>query len=138
MKVRFTVPGEPQGKARPRFNSKTGITYTPNETVEYERLVVLAYRSKVGNVKFPDNASIDMRIRAYFKIPASDNKKKRAQKESGEVRPTKKPDWDNIGKIIADSLNGVAYHDDTQIVDAQVRKFYSDVPRVEVTIEDVT
>lgn len=138
MTVRFTVPGEPRGKARPRFNRKTGITYTPNETVAYEQLVVLAYRSKVGNVKFPDNVAIDMRIRAYFKIPASDSKKKRAQKVQGEIRPTKKPDWDNIGKIVADSLNGVAYHDDTQIVDAQVRKFYSDVPRVEVTLEDVT
>ena len=79
-----------------------------------------------------------MRIRAYFAIPASDSKKQRAQKVQGAIRPTKKPDWDNIGKIIADSLNGVAYRDDSQIVDAQVRKFFGTEPRVEVTIEDVT
>ena len=138
MKVRFTIPGEPHAKARPRFNSKTGNTYTPDDTVEYERLVVLAYRGKFGNLKFPDKTPLDLRVRAYFSVPASDSKKKRIQKTQGAIRPTKKPDWDNIGKIIADSLNGVAYHDDTQIVDAQVRKFYSDVPRVEVTIEDAT
>lgn len=53
------------------------------------------------------------------------------------IRPTKKPDWDNIGKIVTDALNGVAYHDDAQIVDAQVRKFYSKDPRVEIIIQDI-
>ena len=41
---------------------------------------------------------------------------------------------DNVVKIIADSLNNLAYYDDTQIVDCQCRKFYSENPRVEVTI----
>ena len=35
---------------------------------------------------------------------------------------------DNVVKIIADSLNQIAYRDDTQIVDCQCRKFYSDNP----------
>lgn len=51
-----------------------------------------------------------------------------------KIRPTKKPDFDNIGKVICDALNKIAYRDDSQIVDAQVRKFYSDRPRVVVTI----
>ena len=51
-----------------------------------------------------------------------------------EVRPTKKPDSDNIIKIIADSLNKLAYHDDSQIVDVMFRKFYAEKPRVTVTI----
>ena len=54
-----------------------------------------------------------------------------------KIRPTKKPDWDNIGKIVCDSLNNIAYHDDNQVVDAQVRKFFSENPRVEVTIRKV-
>ena len=53
------------------------------------------------------------------------------------IRPTKKPDWDNIGKIVCDSLNLVAYHDDSAVVDAQVRKFYSETPRVDVMIKVV-
>ena len=52
------------------------------------------------------------------------------------IRPTRKPDFDNIGKIICDALNGIAYRDDAQIVDALVRKFYSDTPRVIVEISD--
>lgn len=53
------------------------------------------------------------------------------------IRPTKKPDMDNIIKIIADALNGIAYYDDSQIVDTAVRKFYSDEPRVVVKISEV-
>ena len=51
------------------------------------------------------------------------------------TRPTKKPDLDNIIKAIADSLNGIAYKDDAQIVELKSKKFYSDTPRVEVTIK---
>ena len=53
------------------------------------------------------------------------------------IRPIRKPDWDNVGKIICDALNGIAYRDDAQIVDALVRKFYSDTPRVIVEISDI-
>ena len=42
-----------------------------------------------------------------------------------------------LGKIICDALNGIAYRDDAQIVDALVRKFYSDTPRVIVEISDI-
>ncbi|WP_334299865.1 RusA family crossover junction endodeoxyribonuclease [Anaerobutyricum hallii] len=53
------------------------------------------------------------------------------------MRPTKKPDLDNVIKSILDALNKVAYHDDTQIVSLSMEKFYSDSPRVEVTINSI-
>jgi Holliday junction resolvase RusA-like endonuclease len=40
--------------------------------------------------------------------------------------PCKKPDADNIGKAILDSLNDVAYHDDAWVVDLQVLKVYDE------------
>jgi len=136
MEVKFTVLGEPQGKGRPRFANAKGrvITRTPDKTVLYENLVVTEYRRQVGDVKFPDDAIIDLRIMAYFTIPASASKRKKAQMENGELRPAKKPDMDNIIKVIADSLNHVAYRDDAQVVDCQIRKFYSQQPRIEVTL----
>ena len=83
---------------------------------------------------FPDNAMLDVRIIAYYDIPKSTSKRKRKEMLEHKIRPAKKPDWDNVGKIICDSLNLVAYHDDSAVVDAQVRKFYSENPRVDVTI----
>lgn len=54
---------------------------------------------------------------------------------SGQLYPTKKPDWDNVGKIICDALNGIAYRDDAQIVFAAVSKSYTEGEGcVEVTL----
>ena len=53
-----------------------------------------------------------------------------------EIRPMKKPDNDIIVKVVQDALNQIAYRDDVQIVDCQLRKFYSENPRVVVTIQE--
>jgi Holliday junction resolvase RusA-like endonuclease len=50
------------------------------------------------------------------------------------VWPTKKPDADNILKLVADALNGLAYVDDKNIVTAHAHKVYSDRPRLEINI----
>lgn len=134
MEVCFTVHGEPKGKGRPRFNRTTGHAITPMDTVNYESLVHLEYMRQCGDRRFPDDAMLEMRVKAYYAIPKSKSKKMKTLMREGAVRPTKKPDQDNIIKIVADALNGVAYRDDVQIVDCLCRKFYSDVPRVEVRI----
>lgn len=107
--------------------------YTPQQTVEYESTVKSIYKEKYSNVKLLGN--VFMYINAYFKIPKSAKKKEKIDMLSGNIRPIKKPDWDNVGKIISDSLNELAYHDDSQIVSANVEKWYSDNPRVEVILK---
>lgn len=136
MELTLTVPGEPQGKGRPRFariGNKT-IARTPDKTVIYENLIVTVYRQKYGDSRFLDNESLDLRIDAYFPVPASMSKKKREQMYEGIIRPAKKPDADNIIKVVADSLNGIAYRDDAQIVECRLAKYYSDHPRLEIII----
>lgn len=138
MKVKFVIHGDPQGKGRPRFSTVAGHvkTRTPDQTVVYENLIKTEYLRQCGDIKFADDAAIDIRILSYHSIPASASKKKKAMMLAHIIRPTKKPDWDNIGKVVADSLNGIAYRDDAQIVDAQVRKFFGTSPKVVVTIKE--
>lgn len=136
MKVKFTIPGEPKGKGRPRFSPNGYKPRTPEDTVAYENLVKLEYQRQCNSLKFDDGDQLYMRITAYYSIPKSASLKKQKAMEQHKIRPTKKPDMDNVVKIIADSLNHIAYHDDTQIVDCMVRKFYSHEPHVVVTIED--
>lgn len=137
MEVRFEIPGEPCGKGRPRFVG-TGKPITPKRTENYETMVRWYYQMSANGFMFPDNAMLEMKIDAFYGVAKSDSKKKRDLKLRQCIRPTKKPDADNVGKIIADSCNDVAYHDDTQIVDMTIRKFYSDRPRVEVIIKDAS
>lgn len=127
----FIIPGKPQGKARVRVR-RDGHAYTPENTTMYENLVKLSYIQQCGN-SIADGP-LKMDILAAYPIPKSFTKKERLQVLRGELHPTKKPDADNIGKIVADALNGVAYRDDSQIILLRIRKTYSEEPRVVVTV----
>ena len=128
------IYGEPQGKGRPRFAKKGNFvsTYTPKETLSYENLIKVEYREQGG--EFYEEKELTCEIYAYFKIPKSTSKIKTKLMEEKEIRPTKKPDVDNIAKIVLDALNGIAYKDDTQVVNLIVRKYYSARPRVEINL----
>jgi len=113
------------------------ITHTPDKTAAYENLVKMEYQRQCGDMRFGDSEMLEMIVTAYHNIPKSVSRKKRTSMELGEIRPAKKPDVDNVLKVIADSLNHLAYRDDSQIVDARVRKYYALKPRVEVSIKVV-
>lgn len=133
---RIVIPGEPRGKGRPRF-TRSGHTYTPTETAEYEDMVRAIYMQQYGRQRISDETPIRMVISAFYKIPKSASKKKRSQMIEYKIRPTKKPDLDNIIKIVSDALNGIAYKDDTSIVEIKCCKSYSEEPKVIVKIEEV-
>lgn len=48
-----------------------------------------------------------------------------------------KPDADNYLKGVKDALKGIIWKDDSQVVDAFVRKRYSARPRIEVKIKEL-
>jgi Holliday junction resolvase RusA-like endonuclease len=73
---------------------------------------------------------------AYYGVPKSKSKKVAADMLNGHILPTKKPDIDNIAKIILDGLNGIAWDDDKQIVELLVGKRYGE-PSVIVAIEEM-
>ncbi len=142
MTIYFTVPGPPVGKARPKVvRAKNGMsmTYTPDKTVAYEELVRLRFQESLKVRPFvPLQGALRIKIFAGYPIPKSTSKKRRAAMLAGTELPTKKPDWDNIGKIICDALNGVAYEDDKQVTESQMRKRYLDGPgQVEVWISNL-
>lgn len=127
------------GKERPRtvtnqYSGKTH-TYTPERTKDYESLTIQCYKLSKNKEKYMQGEPLVMTVVAYFDIPKSTTKKDKEAIALGAKYPTKKPDADNIGKIIADALNGVAYKDDTQIVRLFVFKEYTEsAPHVKVKI----
>ena len=126
----FEVKGKIRGKARPRV-TKQGHAYTPSDTAEYERLVQLAYKRQCGGTFFgniensKEKQPIDIYIMAMYSIPKSYTKGKRLAASHNMILPVKKPDADNIAKIVCDALNGIAYKDDAQIVSMIVKKVYT-------------
>lgn len=132
------IPGQIVGKQRPRMNTYTGIAYTPTKTKYYEYLVRKYFQDKYNDIDFiPGNVSVKVTIIAYFGITKSISKKKIQQMLNNQIRPTKKPDIDNITKIILDALNKFIFYDDTQVVELEVKKYYSNAPKVYVKVEEI-
>lgn len=134
MEVKFTIPGPPKGKGRPRFSTSSGQvrTYTPTETAMYENLIRVTYQSQCRSTFL--KGPILAEITGYFPIPKSVSKKKHAEMASGKIKYTKKIDCDNLAKTILDALNQIAYRDDSQVCSLCVGKLYSDEPRVTVRL----
>lgn len=138
MAVRFIVPGEPKGKARPRvFTNKEGKSQavTPQDTLSYENLVRWVFTNTMEARKL--QGEIEAKIVAMYPIPKNMTKKNRQLIDEGKLHPTKKPDLDNVAKIILDSLNKIAFDDDSQVIRLIVEKHFSDEPRVEVTLREL-
>lgn len=137
MEIKFTVPGEPRGKGRPRF-SKFGHTYTDSETRAYETKIIAYYRKACGALRLLDTSFLSVDIVAYLPIPKSATKAQRAGMEAGTILPSRKPDVDNIEKAVLDALNGIGYKDDARVCRTSCAKFYGAEPRLEITIKEVT
>lgn len=136
--ITFTIPGNPVGKGRPRVARRGGIArlYTPEKTASYESLVAMAgHEAMAGRPVIEGAVSVAMDIRVP--VPASWSQKKRAAALAGQIRPTTKPDIDNVEKAVFDGLNGVTWKDDVQVVDVRKGKRYSDTPGVRVEIVPV-
>lgn len=134
--MQFIVNGMPQGKSRARTvrNKYTGKvhSYTPEKTQSYEDLIRWSFKEAGGEYMGEKTLRVD--IAAYFPIPQSFSKTKRQQAFTGVLKPTKKPDCDNILKVVLDALNGVAYHDDKQVTGVSCNKLYSDTGSLTITL----
>lgn len=133
----FEIVSKIVGKGRPRLNTYTGTVYTPTKTKDYEELVRQSFLIKNPGAKMLDKR-VSIEIKAYFKIPNSCHFKKNQIDDmlSGVISPIKKPDIDNIVKIILDSLNNFVIVDDTQVTKLSVEKFYAKEEKVYVKIEE--
>lgn len=127
--LEFTYYGEIRGKGRPRFRKIGNFvsTYTPTETRDYEMSIKESFLVECANEeRFFNGEQLAMDLQIYQAIPKSVSKKKAQEMLEDIVKPTKKPDIDNILKSVCDALNKVAYTDDTQIVKMSIEKHYAE------------
>jgi Holliday junction resolvase RusA-like endonuclease len=133
--IAFVVPGQPQGKGRPRIG-KVGAharMFTPAKTVAYEGLVAHAAQQAMNGAPLLEGALSTLLILGC-QVPASWSKRKQAEALAGILLPTTKPDCDNVVKAVFDGCNGVVWRDDVQVTDIVLRKRYAAVPGVRVEV----
>ncbi len=132
--IEIVLLGAPRGKERPRL-TKAGHVYTPEKTRNYEAALKYAAQQVMGD-RPPVAGPLMLDMRVVMPISPSWPKKRQEAARAGLERPTKKPDWDNFGKVI-DALNLVVWIDDGQIVQGSVSKFYGDKPGMWIKVEEV-
>lgn len=131
----ITLSGPPMGKERVRVRRATGHVYTPERTINYEARLAHAAQQAMGERPL-FQGPLAVVVEAYMAVAESKPKKWKAAALADQIRPTRKPDADNIAKLL-DALNLMAWTDDAQIVDLRVTKWYSARPRLVVTVREI-
>lgn len=133
--IRFEILGQPIAKQRPII-TRAGRVYTLSKTVNYESWVRYTYQSQYGQTE-PLEGLIEAHITAIFPVPKSYSKKKTTALLAGSRNYDKKPDCDNLAKIVLDALNGIAYNDDSQITSLHIVKEYGIQPKVIIELKEI-
>lgn len=112
--------------------SKFGKPFTPPKAAAYKAAIQIEAMKHAPDVLL--EGPIEVNLKVSKAVPASWSKKKQFQALTGAVRPTAKPDIDNLYKIVADALNGIIWRDDAQVVSITAEKWYSERPGICVEI----
>jgi len=120
LKFTIIIPPKPQKRARSATKiTKSGKAFTmeykdPDQRLEERRMInlLLEHRPPV-----PFSGPLMFGMKAYMPIPASKSNKWKQAAMDGLVRPTGKPDLDNLAKNIKDVLKGIFWVDDSQVVE---------------------
>jgi Holliday junction resolvase RusA-like endonuclease len=120
---RVTVEGEIPGWQRA---GHSGHHYTQDKTREIEARIKSAAKAQGADPVLTGEVWASAKV--FFSIPEAWPRIKKMQAVTGKIRPAKKPDCDNQLKAILDALNGVAWKDDAQVVEAKISKFYAERP----------
>jgi len=138
---------DPEGAKRPRFrmiNRKNYMNaalgggsfvhvYSPNAAEDHKYLHRLMDDELVVLNNFIQTPA-QVYINVFFKTPSYFNQADTILAEIGLHRHIQKPDWDNIGKKYTDMFNANLWLDDNLVMDGEVHKYYSILPRVEIYI----
>lgn len=131
--IKVTIPGTPIAKKRPRFARRGKFVTTYNEQQTEEGKFILLAIQQIKE-KAPQGVPVELICRFVFPVPKSLTKKAWREIVEQDYAHVKKPDGDNCLKFVKDCLNGVAWHDDSQVWFAECRKIYDEEARTELII----
>lgn len=135
--MKFTVAIVPKAQMRARHGVVNGFsrTYKDPKQAKEEQALMACLVQFVPAV--PMDGPLLLGVKACLPIPASKPKKWKEGAASGSIRPTVKPDLDNLLKHVKDCLTMLRFWgDDRQVVGylPHTGKYYSDRPRWEIEI----
>lgn len=123
--VHIKIPVRPKPKPSARVG-RWGQVYMPKDVKDYMTMVKdYIPADKYEIMQKNKHRPVSVVIECYFKIPAKIKHESQRVDFMLKNRYTHKPDFDNLEKMIMDSLKGVAWNDDSQIIKCTTTKGYS-------------
>lgn len=123
---------EPSYSSRPRQNPSTLTFYVPES---HDAQQMFAHFMEVhSNLQEVVSTPCILQTKAYAKTPAGMSKIEHLAAELELLHNVNAPDWDNIGKLYCDMVQSALISNDSIVFRGEVEKFYSVLPRVEVTV----
>lgn len=147
--ITVVLRGEPEGRKQPAprvvTRGRNGpvvykngrplvVLHPDNGTEAYQKALAMQAKVVMGSRPLLLGA-VAVAVTAVFPVPASWSNKKRDAALAGVVRPTGKPDVDNLYKQI-DAFKGVVWQDDAIVVDCRVVKVYGEEPMLRVEVRE--
>ena len=134
--VTFTVDGDPVPKGRPRFARRGQFvqTYTDAKTIDYETHVAIKARQAIGASE-PFKGALSVFLYLRYGVPTSYSKKRKEACLAGLEYP-KKQDIDNVYKSITDAMQGIVFLNDSQIIEAHIKKVYAKTAGANVMVQE--
>ena len=136
--ISIWIPGKPMAKQSVKF-ARIGNhvrAYQPTKVTNYQAYLkmtianyMVAHKLRLIERGIP----VCLEIIAYWEYPKSFSKKKR----ESTIWKVTRPDTDNISKPIKDAMNGIVYHDDSQVVYEKIQKLYSEETGIMIIIKEI-
>lgn len=111
-------------------------TYTPMRVRRWQDDARQVARAAMGN-RLPIKGPVRLEFTAVLRIPRSWPDWKRQAALAGRVRPTCRPDKDNLVKALMDACNTIVWADDAQVVESDASKVYGERLEVRATVRPI-
>ena len=117
VEMKMTLDIEPKPCPRPRFGK---CAYMPAEYVAYKEMIGALVKAKVQGTPLTDNLKLQITFRRKFKVQS---------RRFGDI--------DNLVKGVLDSLNGILFVDDSQVVSLMATKIQSASVGIDINIDKI-
>lgn len=78
---------------------------------------------------------VSLSITFHMQVPSSVSKTKRRLMLEHVSPPHVRPDIDNLAYVVTNSMKHLFYHDDSQVVDLNLKKRYAEQPKISITLK---
>lgn len=123
----------PKSTPRARYNSSSHIFYVKD--AKNHKMIFDSFKERHSEMEVVISTPTMMSTRVYMETPKGMTKKEKLAAELELIHHVNAPDWDNLGKTYCDMVQKTLVSNDSIVCRADVEKFYSVLPRIEVDIK---